>query len=473
MKTRGTYFDLIDQTYYFPQDGFDLENGNLYYYDFSLRHIFEKYGTPLKITYLPKIGEQIKKVRNLFSKSIKNNGYKGQYRYCYCTKSCHFSFVVKEALRYNVQLETSSAYDLDIVRELYEEGTISKDIIIINNGYKSDLYLQKIKMIQDLGFRNCITVLDSKLELDRLLDVVKNEPVNIGIRMAIDEEPQAAYYTSRLGIRASEILQFYNEKIKDNPRVNLEMFHFFVDSGIKDSLYFWGVYQKALSVYAELKKNCPSLHMIDLGGGLPIRNNLGFDYDYKYIVNELVRAIKATCENAEIDDPDIITEFGKFTVGETGAVIFRVLEAKQQNDTELWYMIDNSLMTTIPDSWSISEKFILLPINKWDQPYQKVNIGGVTCDHSDYYNTEDLNQQVYMPRIDNTNKDDEPLYIGFFHTGAYQDSISGYGGIKHCLIPTPKHIVIDRDDSGQIFDYLFNDEQNPDDMLRILGYNRR
>ncbi len=160
-------------------------------------------------------------------------------------------------------------------------------------------------------------------------------------------------------------------------------------------------------------------------------------------------------------------------MGETGAVIFRVLEAKQQNDTELWYMIDNSLMTTIPDSWSISEKFILLPINKWDQPYQKVNIGGVTCDHSDYYNTEDLNQQVYMPRIDNTNKDDEPLYIGFFHTGAYQDSISGYGGIKHCLIPTPKHIVIDRDDSGQIFDYLFNDEQNPDDMLRILGYNRR
>ncbi len=280
MKTRGTYFDLIDQTYYFPQDGFDLENGNLYFNDISLRHIIEKYGTPLKITYLPKIGEQIKKVRNLFSKSIKNNGYKGQYRYCYCTKSCHFSFVVKEALRYNVQLETSSAYDLDIVRELYEEGTISKDIIIINNGYKSDLYLQKIKMIQDLGFRNCITVLDSKLELDRLLDVVKNEPVNIGIRMAIDEEPQAAYYTSRLGIRASEILQFYNEKIKDNPRVNLEMFHFFVDSGIKDSLYFWGVYQKALSVYAELKKNCPSLHMSDLGGGLPIRHKLGLDYDY-------------------------------------------------------------------------------------------------------------------------------------------------------------------------------------------------
>lgn len=471
MKTRGTYFDLIDQTYYFPQDGFDLENGNLFFHNVSLKFIIEKYGTPLKITYLPKIGDQIKRIRNLFSKAIKTHGYKGGYKYCYCTKSCHFSFVVKETLQYQVQLETSSAYDLDIVRELYEEGTISKDIIIINNGSKSDLYLQKIKMIQDLGFKNVITVLDSKSELQRLLDVMKTDIVNIGIRMAIDEEPQSAYYTSRLGIRPSEILKFYNDEIKDNPRVNLEMFHFFVDSGIKDSLYFWGVFQKALSVYAELKKNCESLHMLDLGGGLPIRNNLGFEYDYKYIVNELVRGIKEVCVNEEIDEPDILTEFGKYTVGESGAVIFKVAEAKQQNDTELWYIIDNSLMTTIPDSWGICEKFILLPVNKWDKPYTKVNIGGTTCDHADYYNTEDLNQQVYLPKL--SKEDDDPLYIGFFHTGAYQDSISGYGGIKHCLIPSPKHVVIDRDENGQIVDYLFSEEQSSDEMLRILGYNRR
>ncbi|MCQ2226461.1 MAG: arginine decarboxylase [Bacteroidales bacterium] len=471
MKTRGTYFDLIDQTYYFPQDGFDLENGNLFFHNVSLKFIIEKYGTPLKITYLPKIGDQIKRIRNLFSKAIKTHGYKGNYKYCYCTKSCHFSFVVKETLQYQVQLETSSAYDLDIVRELYEEGTISKDIIIINNGSKSDLYLQKIKMIQDLGFKNVITVLDSKTELQRLLDVMKTDVVNIGIRMAIDEEPQSAYYTSRLGIRPSEILKFYNEEIKNNPRVNLEMFHFFVDSGIKDNLYFWGVFQKALSVYAELKKQCESLHMIDLGGGLPIRNNLGFEYDYKYIINELVRGIKEVCVNEEIDEPDILTEFGKYTVGESGAVIFKVAEAKQQNDTELWYIIDNSLMTTIPDSWGICEKFILLPVNKWDKPYTRVNIGGVTCDHADYYNTEDLNQQVYLPRL--SKDDDEPLYIGFFHTGAYQDSISGYGGIKHCLIPSPKHVVIDRDENGQIIDYLFSEEQSSDEMLRILGYNRR
>ena len=36
----------------------------------------------------------------------------------------------------------------------------------------------------------------------------------------------------------------------------------------------------------------------------------------------------------------------------------------------------------------------------------------------------------------------QPLYIGFFNTGAYQESISGYGGIHHCLLPQPKHCLL-------------------------------
>jgi arginine decarboxylase len=67
--------------------------------------------------------------------------------------------------------------------------------------------------------------------------------------------------------------------------------------------------------------------------------------------------------------------------------------------------------------------------------------------------------------------DTEPLFIGFFHTGAYQDSISGYGGIKHCLIPAPRHVVVDVDENGKMVDYLYRNEQNVHNMLDILGYN--
>ncbi len=68
------------------------------------------------------------------------------------------------------------------------------------------------------------------------------------------------------------------------------------------------------------------------------------------------------------------------------------------------------------------------------------------------------------------NKD--PLYIGFFHTGAYQDQISGYGGIKHCLIPSPKHVIVEYDKNGKLIDWLYAKEQSSQSMLKILGYLR-
>jgi len=188
------------------------------------------------------------------------------------------------------------------------------------------------------------------------------------------------------------------------------------------------------------------------------------------MINEIVKNIKEACTTESVSEPDIYTEFGKYTVGESGAIIFEVLEQKQQNDTESWYIINNSLMNTIPDAWSIHEKFILLPINKWDNDYKRVNIGGISCDHSDYYNSDDLNQEVFLPSYSNGDK--EPLYLGFFHTGAYQDAISGYGGIKHCLIPSPKQIIIDRDADGNIVDNVYRQEQSSEEMIRILGYEK-
>jgi arginine decarboxylase len=145
-----------------------------------------------------------------------------------------------------------------------------------------------------------------------------------------------------------------------------------------------------------------------------------------------------------------------------------VLAQKKQNDSEMWYMIDNSLMTTIPDAWGIGERFILLPINKWRNEYRRVNIGGLSCDNSDYYNSEVHESQVYLPTY--PTDDPEPLYLGFFHTGAYQDSISGYGGIKHCLIPAPKHILIYKDNKGNLVDQLYKEEQSAESMLELLGY---
>lgn len=465
MKNR--YFDLIDQTFYFPQEGFDLFNGYLTFHGMPLIHIIEKYGTPLKLTYLPKIGDQIKKAKNLFNRAIKATGYRGNYNYCYCTKCCHFSYVMEEVLKHDVELETSSAFDIDLILNLYKKGLIDKNEIIVNNGFKTKQYIQNIAYLINEGFKNIIPVMDNTEELKDYEPHVKKS-FNIGIRVATDEEPNFEFYTSRLGIRASGVMDFYREQVKPHKKAKLKMLHFFVDTGIKDSLYYWGELKKAIKLYCQLKKECNTLDSLNIGGGFPIRNSLGFEYDYKYMVNQIVQLIQEACHEEGVPEPDIYTEFGKYTVGESGATIFSVLEQKRQNDAEIWYMVDNSLMNTLPDSWGIYERFILLPINKWDREYVRVNIGGLSCDNSDYYNSEVHQNQVFLPSIEPNAK--EPLYLGFFHTGAYQDALSGYGGIKHCLIPSPKHILVTKDEKGNYVDTLYRGEQSSEDMLRILGY---
>jgi arginine decarboxylase len=245
------------------------------------------------------------------------------------------------------------------------------------------------------------------------------------------------------------------------------MLHFFINTGIRDNAYYWNELQKCLRVYTRLKKVCPSLDSLNIGGGFPIKNSLAFEYDYQYIIEEVISQIKLTCEEEEVPVPHIFTEFGSFTVGESGGAIYEVLYQKQQNDREKWNMINSSFITTLPDSWAISKRFIMLALNRWNDRYERVLLGGLTCDSDDYYNSEQHMNAIYLPKYEKEN----PLYIGFFNTGAYQETIGGFGGLQHCLIPSPKHVLIQKNDDGSLSTELFSEQQKSEDLLKILGYH--
>ncbi|CDF80723.1 arginine decarboxylase [Formosa agariphila KMM 3901] len=462
------YIDLINQSFYFPQEEFKLRNKTLEFHDIDLMKLVEEYGAPLKFTYLPQISNNIARAKGWFAKAIEKNDYKGKYNYCYCTKSSHFKHVLNEALKNDIHIETSSAFDIDIVENLKKEGKITDDTFVISNGFKRAQYVTNIARLINNGHKNAIPIIDNYEEIDLLSQEIKGK-FNVGIRIASEEEPKFEFYTSRLGIGYKNIVPFYNRQIKDNPKVELKMLHFFINTGIRDNAYYWNELVKCLKVYTALKKICPTLDSLNIGGGFPIKNSLGFDFDYEYMVDEILNQIKGVCEEEEVEVPNIFTEFGSFTVGESGGAIYEVLYQKQQNDREKWNMINSSFITTLPDTWAINKRFIMLPINRWHESYERVLLGGLTCDSDDYYNSEQHMNAIYLPKY---NKD-KPLYIGFFNTGAYQETIGGFGGLQHCLIPSPKHILINRDEDGNLVKEVFSEQQKSEDLLKILGYNEQ
>ncbi|MCB0819900.1 MAG: arginine decarboxylase, partial [Bacteroidetes bacterium] len=163
---KNKYEDLIKQTFEFPQPGFDVIDNELYFNDIPLMDIIRQYGTPLKITYLPRISEQIQRAKIMFNVGMAKADYNGKYYYCYCTKSSQFAFVLQEVLKNDAHIETSSAYDMPIIKDLHAQGLLPKDKYIICNGYKRPMYQEFIVELIEDGFENLVPILDSKREIN-------------------------------------------------------------------------------------------------------------------------------------------------------------------------------------------------------------------------------------------------------------------------------------------------------------------
>ena len=96
---KESYSHLIRENFEFPKLDFSEKHHELYFHGIRVMDLVEKFGTPMKMTYLPKISEQIKTAQELFKKNISRLKYTGNYFYCYCTKSPHFSFVMDEVFK--------------------------------------------------------------------------------------------------------------------------------------------------------------------------------------------------------------------------------------------------------------------------------------------------------------------------------------------------------------------------------------
>lgn len=454
---------VINQDQGLAKGGFEIINNQLHFQNINLMEMIETHGTPLKFTYLPVISQKIQYMRSLFNSAGASANYRGKYTYCYCTKSSHFSYILQEALKNNIGMEISSAFDIPLIYSLEKSGQLDYQTLIICNGFKTEAYKKGILDLVRRGYQKIIPILDNMEEYD-FYEHNLDQPLTIGIRIASGDTTEAEPFTSRLGIRKEEVISFYKNKIAGSEHIKVTTLHFFTDNGISESPFYWQELEKNVRLYAELKVINPDLCAMDIGGGMPFMDSFQFDFDYEGFVNRIVKKIKSICEEYQIQEPDLITEFGKYTVAEASGIIYKVLGKKQQNPQEKWLMLDGSFITNLPDTWAIGQKYLLYPVNNLDAPLEKVYLGGITCDGDDYYHLGTNQTKLMMPETRKTQ------YIGFFHTGAYQEVLSGYGGIHHCLLPSPKHIIISRNQNDTLKYKVFAEEQNSRQALKILGY---
>jgi arginine decarboxylase len=79
---------------------------------------------------------------------------------------------------------------------------------------------------------------------------------------------------------------------------------------------------KCIKVYIALKKESPTLDSAKYWWRISNQNSLAFEYDYQYMIDEIINQIKIACDEAEAKFHH--TEFGSFYVGESGGAIYQI-----------------------------------------------------------------------------------------------------------------------------------------------------
>ena len=124
-----------------------LQNNELFYNGYSLTSLAQKYGTPLRVSFLGVIKDHVLELKDAYAKAIKKNNYDGKFIYVNANKANYEFQEVKTAYDAGDGIETSSYYDLLLSKEISK-----KDKPIICNGIKGEDYLDEIVKLTKEGY---------------------------------------------------------------------------------------------------------------------------------------------------------------------------------------------------------------------------------------------------------------------------------------------------------------------------------
>jgi arginine decarboxylase len=227
---------------------------------------------------------------------------------------------------------------------------------------------------------------------------------------------------------------------------------------------------ESLQGYTQLHAHIPSLEFFNFGGGMPTgAYSLDFSFDYQQFVELLMRDMIAWCSAHDLQHPQLVGEFGRYTCADHGVHVFQLGRMKRGHPgMPPWYLLNGSLMVALPDILIVeNQEFIVLPLNHLNSELVPVVLGGRrTCDSDDFY-PRTSNAPLLLPEMTAV-EDGEPLLIAFFGTGAYQAMLSGEGGAHHCLAPEASKVIFEQVD-GALQTRVIG-EQSWKNVIADLGY---
>jgi arginine decarboxylase len=444
-------------------DGIQVYNDRLFFRGIDLMSIVQRpiYNrgriemptTPMYIRYLPALRQNYEQLHRWFEVAKAQTGFPGSLTVAYASKANPAEPVVRTLLQAGAAYECSSSFDVDIVRQAEAAGWLDRQRTIFANGFKIPAYLENLLKLRAEGFSKLTPIFD---DLDEIQPFANSGlSFDVGLRSRTDSA-----YQNRFGMNAED-MEEAAQRIALTDNLRLTTFHAMQTIPANRGLPYQVAMIHSLRTYARVWRVAPTLHRFDLGGGVPGRST---DIDFQDWMIQVLQNVMAVCQEEEVPVPDLVIESGRYLVQDHACKMFRIVKAKSTDDGIPFYMVDGSIMSNFPDAWALGDSFTVLPVNNWDGPFQSARLAGLTCDSDDIYPTK---RMADIPLELPANVDG--LIVGFFDCGAYQETLGGRFGTKHCLLPEGSELVFDEDENG-IHCENFRPGQTAAETLGNVGY---
>ncbi|HEY9696392.1 MAG TPA: biosynthetic arginine decarboxylase [Trichocoleus sp.] len=295
-------------------------------------------GLPLLIRFSDILQDRIERLNACFAKAIARYSYPGVYRGVFPVKCNQQRHLIEDLVRFGKPhqfgLEAGSKPELLIALATLD----TPGSMLICNGYKDREYIETAILAQRLG-HTPIVVLEQLEEVELAIEAGRKlniQPI-LGVRAKLSAKGIGRWGISagdraKFGLTVPEII-YVVERLREADMLgSLQLLHFHIGSQISAISVVKDALREASHIYVELAKLGADMKYLDVGGGLGVdydgsKTNFyaSKNYNMQNYANDVVAAVKETCEEQGLPVPTLISESGRAIASHQSVLVFDVL----------------------------------------------------------------------------------------------------------------------------------------------------
>jgi arginine decarboxylase len=294
--------------------------------------------TPILLRFDGILRARVRELNQAFNSARAEFNYQGAYRGVFPIKVNQQRHVVEalleEGRKHGTGLEVGSKPELLAAIALQADG----GSLLLCNGYKDENYIETALLSSKLGIHPIIVV-EKFSELSTILSASSRlgiQPV-IGVRSKLGGRGSGRWSDSggdrsKFGLTSRQIVDLV-ETLKAAGRLEcLELLHFHVGSQVTDIRAIKNALREATRTLIDLHAMGARIKWMDVGGGLGVDydgSSTNFESSMNYSLTEYARDVvyhlSEACKEAEIPEPNIVTESGRALTAHHAVLVTEVL----------------------------------------------------------------------------------------------------------------------------------------------------